>query len=174
MQLAITALGQHQSNFIAELLPAISDCKCSILEIRSSRLAQAAAIYMLVQGNWNQIAKLENTLELLRKRTNIKIHSLRPEQKEKSSDCLPYSLETISLDRENVVEGICTFLMDREIGIEDITGSCYQAPYIQTSVFSTKFIILIPPHIQLISLREEFLDFCDQANIDAIFEPIKR
>jgi glycine cleavage system transcriptional repressor len=83
-------------------------------------------------------------------------------------------LETISLDKDNVVEAISAFLLDREIGIEDITGSCYQAPYIQTSVFSTRFIILIPSHIQLISLREEFLDFCDQANIDAIFEPIKR
>lgn len=174
MQLAITALGSHRPNFIAELLPAISDCKCSILEIRSTRLAQSTAIYLLIQGNWNQIAKLENTLELLRKRLNIKISSLRPEPKEKSSESLPYSLETISLDRDNVIEAISVFLLDRDIEIEDIIGSCYQAPYIQTAVFSTKFILLIPPHIPLISLREEFLDFCDQSNIDAIIEPIKR
>jgi len=174
MQLAITALGPTHPNFIAELLPAISDCKCSVVEIRSSRLAQATAVYLLAQGNWNQIAKLENTLELLRKRLNIKISSLRPEPKDKSSDCLPYSLETISLDRDHVIEAISTFLLDRGVEIEDINGSCYQAPYIQTSVFSTKFILLIPPDIQLISLREEFLDFCDQTNIDAIIEPIKR
>jgi len=174
MQLAITALGHHQPNLVAELLPAISDCKCNILEIRSSRLSQSTAVYLLVQGNWNQIAKLENTLELVRKNLNIKIHSLRPDQKDKLNDCLPYSLETISLDRDNVIEAISVFLLDRGIEIEDITGSCYQAPYIQTSVFSTKFILLIPPHIQLISLREEFLDFCDQTNIDAIIEPIKR
>jgi len=38
MQLAITALGNNQINFIAEILPAIRDCNCNILEIRSSVL----------------------------------------------------------------------------------------------------------------------------------------
>lgn len=174
MQLTITALGNNQINFIAEILPAISDCKCNVLEIRSSRLAQSTAAYLLVQGNWNQIAKLENTLDILQRRMEIKIHILRPEQKEKGRDCLPYSLETISVDKENVIESVTTFLIDREIDIEEIAGSSYQAPYIQTSVFSSKFIILIPPRLNLLSLREEFLDFCDQLNIDAILEPIKR
>lgn len=174
MQLAITALGNHQTNFIAEILPAVRDCKCNILEIRSSRLAQSTAAYLLISGNWNQIAKLENTLDIIQRRLDIKIHSLRPEQKDKPKECVPYSLETISLDRDNVTESITTFLLDREIEIEEIAGSCYQAPYIQTSVLSTKFVILIPPQLHLLSLREEFLDFCDRLNIDAILEPIKR
>jgi glycine cleavage system transcriptional repressor len=174
MQLAITALGNHQINFIPEILPAVRDCKCSILEIRSSRLAQSTAAYLLIQGNWNQIAKFESTLDIIQRRLDIKIHILRPEPKEKPKDCVPYTLETISLDRDNITESITTFLFDRGIEIEEISGSCYQAPYIQTPVFSTKFVILIPPQLQLLSLREEFLDFCDQLNIDAILEPIKR
>jgi glycine cleavage system transcriptional repressor len=174
MQLAITALGNNQINFIAEMLSAVRDCNCNIIEIRSSRLAQSAAGYLLVQGNWNQIAKLENVLEAIQKRMEIKIHTLRPDAKDKGRDCVPYSLETISLDKENVIESITSFLIDREIDIEEITGSSYFAPYIQTPVFSTKFIILIPPRLHLLSLREEFLDFCDQLNIDAILEPIKR
>ena len=66
--------------------------------------------------------------------------------------------------------------VERGIGIEveEISGSSYQAPYISTYVFATKFIVLIPPEIRLLPLREEFLDFCDQLNIDAILEPIKR
>ena len=174
MQLAITALANYQTNFIAEILPAVRDCKCNILEIRLSRLAQSSAGYLLIQGNWNQIAKFENTLDLIQRRLDIKIHTLRPDQKDKVKECVPYSLETISLDRDNVTEAITSFLFDRKIDIEEITGSCYHAPYIQTSVFSTKFVILIPPQIHLLSLREEFLDFCDQLNIDAILEPIKR
>ncbi len=174
MQLAITALGNQQTNFIAEILPAVRDCKCNILEIRSSRLAQSTAAYLLISGNWNQIAKLETTLDIIQRRLDIKIHSLRPEQKEKPKEFVPYSLETISLDRDNVTEAITSFLLDREIEIEEISGSCYQAPYIQTSVLSTKFVILIPPQLHLLSLREEFLDFCDRLNIDAILEPIKR
>jgi len=182
MQLAITVLGNNQINFIAEILPVVRDCNCNILEIRSSHLGQSAAAYLLIQGNWNQIAKFENTLDNIQKRLEIKIHSLRPDQKDKDKDkdkdkgkdCVPYSLETISLDKNSVIESITSFLFDRDIDIEEISGSSYQAPYIQTSVFSTKFIILIPPQLHLLSLREEFLDFCDQSNIDAILEPIKR
>jgi glycine cleavage system transcriptional repressor len=174
MQLAIIALGNNQPRFLAEILPAIRDCKCNLLELRSSRLAQSNAAYLLVQGNWNQIAKIENTLEVLQKRMEIKIHSIRPDQNHKYKECVPYSLETISQDRDNVVESLITFLFERGIEIEEVTGSSYQAPYIQTAVFSTKFVLLIPPEIHLLSLREEFLDFCDQLNIDAILEPIKR
>ncbi|MGZ8193250.1 MAG: ACT domain-containing protein, partial [Methylobacter sp.] len=68
MQITITALGNIQTNFIAEILPAIRDCKCTILEIRLSRLAQSTAAYLLIQGNWNQVAKLENTLDSIQKR----------------------------------------------------------------------------------------------------------
>lgn len=174
MQLAITALGNNQSNFIAEILPAVRESNCNILELRSSRLAQAAAAYLLVQGNWNQIAKLENTLDAMQRRLELKIHMLRPDQPDKSKDCMPYSLETLSLDKDNVIELVASFLIDRDIGIEEVGGSSYLAPYIQTPVFSTKFVILIPPQLHLLSLREEFLDFCDHLNIDAILEPIKR
>ena len=174
MQLAITALGNHQIHFITEILPAARDCKCTILEIRSTRLAQASAAYLLVQGNWNQIAKFESMLESIHKRLGVQIHVLRPDLKEKPKDCIPYSLETLSLDRDNITEAITSFLHTREIEIEEIYGSCYQAPYIQTPVFSTKFIVLIPPQLHLFTLREEFMDFCDRLNIDAILEPIKR
>ncbi len=176
MQLVISVITSNQTDLIAEILPVIRDCNCNIVEIRFSQLSKASAAYLLVQGNWNQIAKVETTLEHIEKRLNIKIQTIRPEtkDKEKLADCIPYSLETISLDKNSVVESITTFLMDRNILIEEINGSSYQAPYIQSSVFSTKFIILAPPELALLSLREEFLDFCDQLNIDAILEPIKR
>ncbi|OYV16990.1 MAG: glycine cleavage system transcriptional repressor [Methylococcaceae bacterium NSP1-2] len=174
MQLAVTVLGSHQSRFMAEILPAIRDCKCHILEIRSSCIGQSTAAYLLIQGNWNQIAKFEGILDLIQKRLEIKVQTLRTESKEKVKECLPYSLETISLDNENIIESIATFLLDHEIEIEEVTGSSYQAPYLQTAVFSSKFIVLIPASVSLLTLREEFMDFCDQLNIDAILEPVKR
>lgn len=174
MQLTITALGKLDTHFIEEVLPIIRDCKCNVLEIRSSRLGQSIASYLLIQGNWNQIAKVESALDLVQKRMEIKINTLRTEAKDKEKECVPYTLETVSLDKENIIEAITTFLLGRDIEIEEISGSSYQAPYAQTLVFSTKLVILVPHQIHLLSLREEFLDFCDHLNIDAILEPIKR
>lgn len=174
MLLAVTALGTTQENFIAEILPSIHDYNCNILEIRSSRLAQACACYLLIEGNWNQVAKLEGYFEALQKRLEIRIHTLRPEAKGKIQEGIPYTLETISTGHDNTIIAITRFLFDRNIAIEEIIGSSYQAPYIHSQIFSTKFIVTLPPDIRLLSLREEFLDFCDQLNIDAILEPIKR
>ncbi len=174
MQLTITALGNKSTHYIAEILAAISSCDCNVKELRSSHLAQSTASYLLVESNWNHIAKLETVLDSLQKRLGIHIQTLRPEPNLKEYDGIPYSLETISLGRNNVVESITSFLFEHDISIEEINASKYQTPYIQSSVFSTKFILIIPPEVRLLALREEFLDFCDNLNIDAIIEPIKR
>ena len=174
MQLTITALGNKPPHFIAEILTSISSCHCHVVELRSSRLAQATTAYLLIEGNWNHIAKLENILDSLQKRLEIHIHTLRPEAYLKPHEGIPYNLETISLVRNEVLESITLFLLEREIHIEEICASCYPASHAQTSVFSTRFILLLPTEIRLLSFREEFMDFCDNLNLDAILEPIKR
>lgn len=174
MQLAVTLLATQQQHFMAELFTAIHESKCHILEIRSSHLGQARACYLLIQGHWNQLAKFENALDFLQKRLDIKIQTLRTEPAEKGEAYLPYSVESISFAQEPIIEAISRFLLERDIDIAEISGSSYQAPYLESSVFSSKFIILVPPSVQLMMLREEFMDLCDQLNIDAILEPIKR
>ncbi len=174
MQLTITALGNKSTYFVAEILTIISSCNCTILNLKSSNLSQSTASYLLIEGNWNHIAKVETLLDSLQKRLEIKIHTLRPEANSKKQNYIPYSLETISIDRHNVVEDITNFFNEREICIEEIHATRYPAPYVETAIFSTKCILLIPAQVRLLMLREEFLDFCDTLNIDAIIEPIKR
>jgi glycine cleavage system transcriptional repressor len=40
-------------------------------------------------------------------------------------------------------------------------------------MFSVHLTVDIPADIQIATLREEFMDFCDQLNLDAIIEPLK-
>jgi glycine cleavage system transcriptional repressor len=173
MQLTISALGNRSTHFISEILKTVSNCQCDILEVRSSNLAQSTASYLLVDGNWNHIAKLETLLDNLKKQLNIKIYTLRTESSANTIAGIPYSLETVSLDHSSVLEDITAFLLERKIHIEDISASSFQPHYVQTPVFSTKFILLIPPNVRLLTLREELLDFCDKLNIDTLIEPIK-
>lgn len=174
MQLAITALGTNSNHYLNDVLSAINNCKCNLIELRTSQLAQASAAYFLIEGDWNQIAKLENLLENLQHRLDIQIQIIRPTGSPPSPQGIPYSLETMSLYRNDIVQDITTFLMSRKIFIEELSASRYQAPYCNSPVFSTRFIVSIPSDIRLLSFREEFLDFCDNLNLDAILEPIKR
>ena len=40
-------------------------------------------------------------------------------------------------------------------------------------MFSVRMNIGIPADIQIAVLRDEFMDFCDSLNIDAVLEPFK-
>ena len=157
-----------------DILSAINKCKCSVIEIRSSQFVNSTACYLLIRGNWNHIAKLENSLDAISKQAEITILKSRVDDDSGKKDYLPYALETISLNKKSMLLQINTFLLKHNVTIQGITGSCYQASYLQTEVFSTKLLILIPPDLSLLTLREELLDFCDQLNIDAILEPVKR
>lgn len=174
MQLAITALGNRQTQFIEHILPAVSRCKCNIIEISLTELSDMTAAYMIIEGNWNHLAKLENLFEGIEKQLNIKIHQLRQDKNYSGKNGLPYALEVMSLDQGNVVYMVSQFLAKRNIHIVEIKGSQYPAAYVNSPIFTVKFIIIIPSEQRLLELREDFLDFCDQSNFDAILEPIKR
>lgn len=174
MQLAITALGNKANGFIVEILSALSACQCNVVELRTSNLTEITAAYFLISGNWNHIAKLEGILEALKARFEVQMSFLRPDETPPVLEGVPYTLETISMDKNDVLFAVTSFLLDREICIEEVTASLHQAAFFNTPVFSTKFVLLVPPEVRILSLREEFLDFCDSLNIDAILEPIKR
>jgi glycine cleavage system transcriptional repressor len=127
-----------------------------------------------VEGNWNCLAKLEIVLEHLQKRLDVKICSQHLEAQQVDSEYIPYNLEIISISQDGILQDLLTFLATHHIVAKEIRASCYPASYTQTPLFSAKFTMLIPVDIQLLSFREELLDFCDGSNIDAIFEPIKR
>lgn len=174
MQLAITALGTKTSLYLSEILATISSCKCQVVELRCTQMADASAAYVLIEGNWNHVAKLENVFESLQTKLGIHIHSIRPESDKASIEYLPYSLETMSLYRNDTIQDIIAFLSNRNIHIEEISATRYIAHYSKSAVFSTRFIVSVPPEMRLLALREEFLDFCDNLNLDAILEPVKR
>lgn len=174
MQLAITVLGEKSNGFLGEVLSALSACQCSVLELRTSNLTELTAAYLLIDGNWNHIAKLEGMLDAIKTRLEIQMNFLRPSQEPQAVEGVPYTLETISVDKNDILFAVTSFLLDRGICIEEISASRHNAAFFNTAVFSTKFILLVPPSVRILSLREEFLDFCDSLNIDAILEPVKR
>ncbi|MDD4915650.1 MAG: transcriptional regulator [Methylococcales bacterium] len=174
MQLAITVLGNKSSDFLVETLSAVSACQCRVLELRTASLQHITSLFMVMDGNWNHIAKLEGMLDTLAKRLLMQISFLRPETGAATQEGVPYMLETISMDKKDLLFAVTSFLLERGILIEEITASRHQAAFFNNTVFSSKFILLVPDDVRVLSMREEFLDFCDNLNIDAILEPIKR
>lgn len=176
MQLALTILGGKTDELITELLSAINVCRCSILECYAANLTEISSIFILLDGNWNHLAKLENMLDVLRNRYQIQIMLLRPAESEeipRPQEGVPYTLETISTENKDLLLAVTSFLLKRGVVISEIDASLQPAVSFSNRIFFTRFTLLVPPHVRILSLREEFLDFCDSMNIDAILEPIK-
>lgn len=179
MQLAISVLGNKTGDFLVDFLAAVSQCHCSVIEFNISNHTRITAVFLLIDGNWNHVAKLENLLEPMRHRYQLQISFLRPGDSEAEMDFLlppgvPYTVETISSDKRDVLYPVTQFLTDRGVIIEEIVASRHGAVVFEQSIFTTRFLVLVPDKVRILSLREEFLDFCDSLNIDAILEPIKR
>jgi glycine cleavage system transcriptional repressor len=176
MQLVITVLGENRPDVIVELTRTIKDAKCTILESRLTELGLEFAGHLLVEGNWNHIVRLENALESLANRSRLKIHLLRAQEQETpvEDNSLPYAIDIFATDQINNIHDLSGFLADRNIAILDLSTSRYPAPYTATPLFLAHMIIKIPAGMRIVSLRDEFLDFCDQMNLDAILEPVKR
>jgi glycine cleavage system transcriptional repressor len=175
MQLVITVLGEDRPDLIVELTRTIKDCKCTILESRMTELGSQFAGHLLAEGNWNHIVRLENALDGLAHRLDLKIGTLRAQEHEpQPDDTLPYSVDIFATDQINNIHDLSAFLTARHIKILDLSTSRYPAPFSGSPLFLAHMIVKIPAGMRIVSLRDEFLDFCDQLNLDAILEPVKR
>ncbi len=175
MQLVITVAGEDRPDLIEELTRTIKDCKCSILESRMTELGHEFAAHLLVDGNWNHIVKLENALEALGTRNRLKVATLRAKDTPPGDESvIPYGVDIFASDQIDNIHELTAFFTTRGIKILDLSTSRYPAPYSNTPLFLARMIVKIPVGVRIVSLRDEFLEFCDQQNLDAILEPVKR
>ncbi len=175
MQLVITVAGQDRLELIEELTRIIKECKCHILESRMTELGTEFGAHLLVDGNWNHIVKLETALEVMGTRNRIKVNTLRAKESHPEDEgVIPYGVDIFANDQIDNIYELVSFFTKRGIKILDVSTSRYPAPYSNTPLLVARMIVKIPVAIRIVSLRDEFLEFCDQQNLDAILEPVKR
>ncbi len=171
--LIISILGEDRPGLIVELSQAILDCGCSILESRIMVLGKECSAILMVHGNWNTLAKLETQLAKLEQSLNLMIASKRTEDNNDKGDALPYGIEVVAMDQPGIVHSLADFFSSRRVNIEDLATHSYQATHTNTLMFSVNVTISIPANMPIALFREEFMDLCDELNLDAIMEPVK-
>ncbi|MDS4042824.1 MAG: glycine cleavage system protein R [Candidatus Competibacter sp.] len=171
--LVISALGEDRPGLVNELSRVILDCDCSIADSRMTVLGGEFAILLMVQGNWNTLTKLEMQLKRLEQALGMTIIAKRTESRAPAGDVLPYAVEVVAVNQPGIVHHLASFFASRSINIEDMVTRSYSAPHTGTPMFSVNLAIGIPAGMHIAMLREEFLDFCDELNLDAVLEPIK-
>ncbi len=171
--LVISAIGHDRPGLIDEFSRAILDCGCNIGDCRMAVLGSELAMIMALSGHWNAIAKLENLLPKLEGSLDIKVISKRSEPRTGTDNLIPYGIEVVSIDHPGIVHEVANFFSRRGINVEDLYTSCYPAPHTGASMFALHMTIGIPADAAIASVRGDFMDFCDDLNLDAMMAPVK-
>ncbi len=171
--LIISAIGDDRPGLVNEISRTILDCGCSIVDSRMTVLGGDFAVLIMATGNWNTLVKLEGALPGLQQRLGLTMISKRTTEKETSANLLPYVADVVTLDQPGIVFRLAEFFSAREINIRDMVTNRYAAAHTGTPMFAVHMTVDIPADLHIATLREEFLDFCDQYNLDAVIEPLK-
>ena len=171
--LVISALGADRPGIVNDLSSVILESNCNIVDSRMSMLGGEFAVILMISGNWNDVAKLEDRLPKIQKKLDLVISNKRTEERGKKTGLVPYEVDVISIDRPGIMFQLANFFSSRDINIEEVNTNSYAAAHTGTPMFATSMIVDLPGSVSVAGLREEFLDFCDEHNMDAAIEAVK-
>lgn len=171
--LAVSIIGSDRTGLVQEIARVISDCGGSITDSRMGALGSEFAMQLLVGGNWHILARIESELARLAETSGLNVQVRRTDPRPVRADMLPYSVDIISLDQSGILAGLAGFFASRGIDISEMSTRGYLAAQTGAPMFAMQLSLHVPAKLAVAQLREEFLDFCDSLNLDAILEPIK-
>jgi glycine cleavage system transcriptional repressor len=169
----LTALGADQPGIVSKISKAVYDCACDIVDSRMIALGGEFALMVQVTGPWNNVAKLETALKGLEQSLGMVIQTKQTTVKKRQRDVVPYEIEVVSLDHPGIVYQLANYLSSRQINIEELSTETYSAPHTGSPMFSVKIIVGLPSSVSLAEFKDNFLDYCDELNLDALIEPFK-
>jgi glycine cleavage system transcriptional repressor len=170
--LALTAIGPDRAGVVRDVSQAVTAAGGSIRESRMIALGSEFAVMMLIAGNWHTVTKLQSQVEAL-KQSNLTI-TLRETKARPTETSAPYNVDVVTLDHEGIVFGLSNFFAARGLEIAEVNTRRYNAPHTGASMFSVQMTVNVPRHVHVATLREEFLEYCDEQNLDAVIEPAQR
>ena len=85
----------------------------------------------------------------------------------------PFVVVVIASDKPGILFQLADFFDHQGITIESLHCSRYRAMQTGADMFSAQLTIGVPSDMHIAALRDDFLEFCDHLNLDAIMDPMK-
>ncbi|KZZ21449.1 glycine cleavage system protein R, partial [Oleiphilus sp. HI0078] len=162
--LVISSIGTDKPGIVNELAKACSTNQCNIIDSRMTVLGGEFAVIMMVSGAWDAIAKLEASLPALSESLGLTTTAKQTQQRD-SHPALAYTVSVVALDNPGIVHEIAQYFSSQNINIDDLQTGTYSAPHTGTQMFNLSMTIRLSADTHIASLRDEFMDFCDERNL---------
>lgn len=167
----ISAMGLDPLELTNLICRACQDNRCSIVSSRLTRHGKYSVLIIQAGGSWDALARLESGLPALAKRHAIQVSHTRSDDETQRPQALPYIVYVSALYQPDILTELCQFFANHQIGLENITYDTYQAPQTDTTMLNATITVTLLASTQINWLRDQFLDFADSLNLDALIEP---
>ena len=164
--LVVSLLGEGHCVSMQRITASIHEAQCFVVESKFSRLGSVLSGYLLVSGRWDQIAKLENFLEKLAKQFEMDLRLRRSMKNTISASNVVYSVYLLALDKVGILERVTDFFIKQAVDIIDLSSHQYLSRYTGNPMASISLQITVPVDINLADVRDRFMLFCDDLNLD--------
>jgi len=171
--LLINAYTTHPESPLLSVTRRIADSGCNLVDARLATVGRDVSVTALATGSWDSVAKLEAMLTRLEREEGLKLVWYRTEAKQAQSNLLPYIVEVIAADKPGILFQLADFFDRQGITIETLQSTRYRAMQTGAEMFSAQVTIGVPANMHIAALRDDFLEFCDHLNLDAIMDPMK-
>ena len=171
--IVISAVGTDRTGVVQDITKQILECGGNIEESRMTTLGAEFAMLLLVSGNWHTLSKLEQKLRKLTDDGNLNITIRKTAQQVSKEDRMPYAVDVVSLDQQGIVYNLATFFAARDVEIAEVATRHYSAAHTGAPMFEVQMAVNIPASMHVAEFKDEFHDFCDEMNLDAMLEPVK-
>lgn len=169
--LVISAIGEDKPGIINGLSQAATECSCNILDTRMTVLGGEFALIMMISGQAEPISAAESLLPQVADSFGLTTILKRTRPRQEGDASRPYLISVIALDHPGIVREIAGFFSQRDINIEEMETGTYPAAHTGSPMFSLELSVNVPAKVAIAPLKEAFIAFCDERNLDATIEP---
>lgn len=170
--LVITALGTHDIGVLEAFTKTSRQSGCNIIESKLTSIGSECSLLLHLSGTWNTVAKLEAALPPLATQYGISIQAKRTLPQKSSAAALPYHVQIIAQDKPGILNDLAVFFLQQGIQVDSMECETYTAKN-HTVMTSIMFVVNIPAKQHIASIRERFMVYCEDRNLDAVIEPYK-
>jgi glycine cleavage system transcriptional repressor len=170
--LIVSVLGTNRAGILSELSRAYAQYGCNLLHAKINVLGQDVAAFFFLAGNWGAIAKLEAALPALEQRLSLTIQSRRTQELPSTHPLMTYTVQVIAVDRSGLLNELFDLFHKEAAMIEE--ASAYTYPNgTGTTMLNIQLKIHLPTTVHLATLREAFMNYCDNHNFEGFLDPAR-
>ncbi len=171
--LVISAIGEDKPGIINALSKVATQHQCNILDTRMTVLGGEFALLMMISGLSAQLESASEQISTTADRLGLTTILKRTQPRQSAQTSRPYRVEVVAIDHPGIVTEIAGFFSSQEINIEEMETGAYAAAHTGTPMFSLEMAVNIPGTVAIAKLKDTFINFCDERNLDATIEPCR-